>query len=379
MSIYAVVCLSVILLYAIFMLYMLFSWLRQAEVYRSDDFDDPIFISVVIAARNEQLTIKDCLKDLVSQQYSNKHFEVVVVDDYSQDHTFEIVSGIQVEYPDLIKVYRLADLNDSGQGKKHAIREAISKSKGDLIITTDADCKFGKGWLSAMAGYYRCNSYKMLIGPVVLSEEIGIFKKMQVVEFMGLIGVTGALCFSGRPIMCNAANMAFEKSLYEKYQHLIFNNYSSGDDVFFLQAVKAGESSKAIGFIKCKEAIVYTPAKTSIGEFLMQRKRWASKASAYKDSEAKLISLLVLSSNLVVFLSTLFLFFNSDFFSLALLLFTVKTLVDFTFLYVVSGFFNLKKYFWLFIPEQLIYIAYVIFIAVFSQFGTYRWKNRDVV
>src|SRR5689334_6392955 len=105
---------------------------------------DKRFISVLIAARNEENNIVPLLNALNAQTYSKDHFEVIVVDDYSSDKTGQKVKDFLMKNIRLIQPFGQPDQSS----KKKAITTGISLAKGELIVTTDADCIPGIEWLS---------------------------------------------------------------------------------------------------------------------------------------------------------------------------------------------------------------------------------------
>ena len=91
------------------------------------------FISVVVAARNEEVQIADCLSGLAIQDYPD--YEVVVVDDGSTDSTAALIAGWVEKDPR----FKIVQLSGSGS-KKAALTAAIKEATGEVIATTDADC-----------------------------------------------------------------------------------------------------------------------------------------------------------------------------------------------------------------------------------------------
>ena len=105
-----------------------------------------VSLSVIIPARNEANNIENLLLDLQKQQYSD--FEVIVVDDHSEDNTLEVVERFIQSNP----WCRL--LSNLHSGKKAALTLGIESAKGSIIVTTDADCRISSGWLSALKRYF---------------------------------------------------------------------------------------------------------------------------------------------------------------------------------------------------------------------------------
>ena len=123
----------------LFVLLLILMWnlfvLRRRNFTEPDDSDQP-FISVLVPARNEEHNIKSVLESLLTQDYPN--FEVIVLNDHSEDKTGEIISSIKEKYPSL-KVLEGMPLPEGWTGKCFACTQLFENSKGEYIIFTDAD------------------------------------------------------------------------------------------------------------------------------------------------------------------------------------------------------------------------------------------------
>ena len=97
------------------------------------------YISVCIPARNEERDIKNCVESLLNQNYPN--FEVIVVDDNSNDNTAKIVCSMAEQYPNLIFVAG-AQLASGWTGKPYALHQAYQRSRGQYLLFTDADLTY---------------------------------------------------------------------------------------------------------------------------------------------------------------------------------------------------------------------------------------------
>src|SRR5690606_1415469 len=109
------------------------------------------FVSVLIAARNEENHIGDTIRDILNQNFPQSQLEIIVVDDHSTDRTASVVRSFSDRGVKLIQLNEREPLNSY---KKKAISEAINQASGELIGVTDADCRMGGGWLSAMVSLY---------------------------------------------------------------------------------------------------------------------------------------------------------------------------------------------------------------------------------
>ena len=93
-------------------------------------------ISVLIPARNEEENIETCLKSLQKQDYPN--FEILVLDDNSEDRTAELVEGMAAK-DNRIRLIRGESLPEGWAGKPFACYQLAEKAKGSWLLFIDAD------------------------------------------------------------------------------------------------------------------------------------------------------------------------------------------------------------------------------------------------
>ena len=218
---------AILILPYVFILLKIYGSLLQLKTFKVSA-DPETFVSVVIACRNEQKNLTALIKSISLQNYSKHLFEVIIVDDNSIDKTNEIASGFT-------PVGNISTINNKGKGKKQALRAGIKAAKGNLIITTDADCRMGRNWIRTIAAFYEMNKPDMIICPVKLESAPGFFGGFQELEFMSLQGITAGSAITKEATMCNGANLAFEREVY--FNHAANLNYeiNSGDDIFFIE------------------------------------------------------------------------------------------------------------------------------------------------
>ena len=334
-------------------------------------------LSLVIAARNEEATIGLCLADLAAQTYPQQLMEIVVADDNSTDNTLAVINNFAAANPNLnIKVLALKDEPGITSYKKRALGAAIAASTGELIVTTDADCRFGPHRLEVIAQHYEDNPVSLILLPVVFSNEKSVFEKIQSLEFTGIMGITAASAGLNRPVSSNGANMAIERRLFERIGGFD-DPYASGDDVFILYKTKK-IAPKRISFLKSTEAIVYTGAQKTIGGFFNQRVRWGAKAKGFSDMAALASILLLFFSNLLV---TAVMALGLIFLPLllpALLVFGLKLIADMVFLVPVTRFYN-KAGLLVFYPLMSLWLPiYISITGLLSLRGNYVWKGRKL-
>jgi cellulose synthase/poly-beta-1,6-N-acetylglucosamine synthase-like glycosyltransferase len=332
-------------------------------------------ITVIIPVRNEVENIGHLLADLSRQTYKN--FEVIVADDSSTDNTLALVQAYASSASFVLHPLSLTD-ERTASPKKRAITQSIARAKGELIITTDGDCRVGPNWLLAFAAYYQETNAKMITGPVTFTTERSVFDSLQTVEFSSLIGSGACTLALGRPTMCNGANLCYVKEVFREVDGFAgVDHLASGDDEFLMHKVAARYPGE-VRFLKSTDAIVQTQPHQSWRAFYNQRKRWASKWRAYKSWLPSLLAVFVFLSNgapvlvLVAWLTGLVTV------NTVLVVMAMKALTEFLFLRQVLVFLQ-KKSSVNFIPlTQLLYPVYVVFFGLAAQGKGYQWKGRNL-
>ena len=334
------------------------------------------FVSVIIPFRNEENILQRNLASVESQSFPKDRYEIIYVDDNSDDNSVKVIEdNISSNNVRIIKSEN--NFNDRAH-KKLALKMAIENSKGEIIITTDADCFHGRDWLSTMVKKFDMET-GFVSGPVEFVDDGKIFSKLQKLEFSSLIVVGAALIGINEPIICNAANLGFRKSVFKLVNGYEDNlNLSSGDDEFLMQKISTRTDYK-VKFCYDKNAVSYTHPNKTIKEFVNQRKRWASKSFYYvkKSITLKLLFIYIFYlSFLIQFLLGIFydkLFFVSLMFNFIFKVFTENQIVrrESTDLFKKV---SLK----LFLLAEILHIPYIILAGFSGLFGNYEWKGRKV-
>jgi glycosyltransferase involved in cell wall biosynthesis len=316
-----------------------------------------VFVSVVIACRNEEKNLPQLLSNIALQNYPAELHEVIIVNDNSTDNTFQVAVENNA-------IGSLEALNNIGRGKKQALRTGIGAAKGNLIITTDADCRMGKNWIRTIAAFYEANKPDMIICPVQLDRCKGIFGKFQELEFMSLQGITAGSAISGNATMCNGANLAFNRNTYSHHSNNLHDEINSGDDVFLLHSLKNSEQSKIL-WLPSSDALVTTTSSSSFMSYLSQRSRWISKAKAYKDRYTIILGLVTF---IAIFLQIAYFFgtlISPSLLWVFLSVIFLKSIPDFLILMNTTGWYTKRELMWWFLPVQLVYPLYVLSVVFY--------------
>lgn len=232
-------------------------------------------VSVVVAARNEAIFIEGCLRALGQQDYPSDKYEVIVVDDGSTDGTDRLAIDSQ-DGPTAMRLLRTG----GGGSKKAALSLGISAAKGEIILSTDADCLVAAGWIRGMVAHFS-EGVGFVIGYSQIGSEGQIGNWRQGYEAADFANLMNCICGSagwGHPMAASGQNLGFLRRIfdevggYEKVMHR-----ASGDDVLLLQMVR-NLHTWSIVFASDKNTFTRHPFAGSWSKLLAQRSRWASNA-----------------------------------------------------------------------------------------------------
>lgn len=355
------------------------SWEKMPMVVIKEDKEPITTISVVIAVRNEETNIPGLLESLSQQNYPKHLFEVILVDDHSDDKSFQLLNSFDyktMRHQIISLSTTLADNSGLPSYKKKAIETAISYATGKLIVATDADCRFNKDWLLTIAQYYETTGAKFIAAPVRIiptQSFVGIF---QLLDFISLQGITAAAVFRKKLSMCNGANLAYEKAAFEEVNGFAgIDNIASGDDMLLMHKIFLKYPDSVL-YLKHSSAIVDTAAVESWKAFFQQRIRWASKAMHYQDKRIFWVLMLVYFVNVGFAVLGILSFFSSTALFFFLILLLGKWLIEQPFMATVSQFYSQSRYMVWFPLLQPVHILYTIVAGWLGQFGQFEWKGR---
>ncbi len=338
---------------------------------------NPAGVTVVVAVRNEEDNVQQFISSLADQNYPRDKWEVVVVDDDSQDETLRLLESLSLSYQNL-SYHRLdSPANFIGSFKKRALAYGIAQAKFSRVITTDADCSFPREWLATTIGFMRRNDLQFVSGPVrVLSGDI-TGSSLWELETGALMIVGASFLAWGKPNMCNGANIAFDKQAYERVDgYGGFETVVSGDDEFLLYKIWR-RYPKRIGYLKHQDAMVDTAPPKSWKEMLDQRKRWSGKWKHHRSWTTRGLATFIFifhSSWLMIHVGALLAWFPWQWLPA---LWGLKIGAELSVMRAAFGF-QEKRFPWgWFLIGQLLYSPYAVVMGLAANFGSYKWKDRS--
>ncbi len=364
-----IITIGIFTLYALYMLYFLTGLYRVGKQPAVFSTLEP-FVSVIIAARNEEENIGALLTDLIAQSYNKSKLEIIIANDRSSDKTGQIISDYQVKYKH-IQVVKIEEKAEHMTPKKYALTKAIEQAKGELIISTDADCRVPVNWVSSFVKQFDAETGVVVGYSKVDAKPDSFFHNYQKIDFLALMSANAGSFGWNVPWTGSGQNIAYKRSLFDKINGFeSVADQVSGDDFYLVQAIsklaKARYNSNPEGFVK-------TQPMESVNAFLQQRTRWASNSRKLFDSDFFFLLFLFLN----LFVNTLL--FSGLFFSSAWTylpsLFGIKLLFDSMVVAYGSIIFDTKFNIGIYLLWAFFQPLYTPLLAVKSMFGKFHWKE----
>lgn len=325
--------------------------------------DSSLSVTLIIPFRNETLNLATLCKCIDELKYSA--LEVVFVDDNSEDESERIIQ---------LKNHAYRIIKNKGEGKKEAVRTGVEIATGDILVFTDADCRFHPFWVMNLIAYFKDDTVSMVCGPVLQFQRTR-FDALEYLDQLSLVAMAAGLGGVGHPVMCSAANMAIRKKEFP-LNEIHGDNLSSGDDVFLLHHLK-GEGKK-IQFPWSKEVVVETESSGNLMNFLRRRARWGAKAGNYKDPLSLLLAMAVLLFNALLVLLLLHSAVFSAHWAITLICLAWKAGIDFLLLFLSNTKMGGGAKWMYFIPAFVFHMFYVFPVAFYGLLFKGQWKERKI-
>ena len=241
-------------------------------------------VTIVVAARDEEEAIAACLDDVLAQDYPQDLLEIIIVDDGSVDATAEFVSDRASldRRLTLMTVDRDEPTAAVGRGpqlvaKKRALTLGIEAASGEIILTTDADCRVPATWVTGMVAYFEAD-VGLVAGFSAIAGSHQLRHGLEGLDFLMLMGCAAGAMGNGRPMGASSQNLGYRKAAFDEvggYDKVA--DRVSGDDVLLVQLIRRLTSWRMV-FASDPETFVSHPATRSWKQLLKQRQRWASNA-----------------------------------------------------------------------------------------------------
>lgn len=226
-------------------------------------------VSILIAARNEEKNIINCLQAIAGLSYPASGLEVLIGDDHSEDQTAFLARQFIQDKPHF-KIIHITHTIGKAKGKANVLAQLALQAKGDFLFITDADVQVPPRWIETMME--ACLPDTGIVTGTTLVKGPGVFNKLQSLDWLFALGLIHLASTVNIPVTVLGNNMLVTKQAYLAtggYENMPF---SVTEDFVLLRAV----IQRGFGFVHVVQAyaLAFTEPAANLGEWLQQRKRW---------------------------------------------------------------------------------------------------------
>jgi cellulose synthase/poly-beta-1,6-N-acetylglucosamine synthase-like glycosyltransferase len=347
------------------------------------DPDQLPFVSVVISARNERENIGRCLESLINQSYPSHLYEIVAVDDRSDDETLSIIRSYAHGSP--VRIIPLEnDKPTELTGKQTALDKAIRHSRGEIILTTDADCVVPHEWISLMVRCLSDPEVGVVAGFSVIEDSPSflrkysrwrrLFLRMQAFELLTLFSAFAGGMGLGVALACTGNSLAYRRKVYEQMGGFKRIGRTVAEDNMFIQWINRNTSWKVIPCC-LRESLVTTKPKVTLRDLLTQRIRWASNSF---ENRSSVLAFMIAVYGMNLFIYPVLLFSLTGLISswIGPMAIAIKLIPEYLLVSKGMGIFGRRELMRFFLPIQPFHTLYVLICGLAGLPGKARWKGR---
>ena len=325
-------------------------------------------VSVIVPARNEAGNIDACLRALVAQTYPSKRVEIIVVDDRSTDGTAERVGHWSRRSPHVRCVSVAERYCDCP--KKNALWHGMAQSRGEIVLTTDADCRPGPRWIASTLAHF-APDVGMVIGhaPLLKNEKAlsGLLSLQALVVSTLAAGSAGL----GFPMTCSGRNLSYRRKAFDEVDGFAeIGHIVGGDDVLLMRRI-AQKSAWKIRFNADADAFV--PSASHADHLIHRQARYQSKTVHYG------IPVLILAVAVYIFHAALFAlpvlyWVDAELFFATGVCLVAKVIADAVFLLCGAARFESLKLLWWFPALEILIAPYIVIVCALGTCSSFKWK-----
>ena len=324
--------------------------------------------SVVVPARDEAANIDACLRALVAQTHPAEHMEIIVVNDRSTDDTADRVGQWTRRLPHIRCISVAQEYCDCP--KKNALWHGIAQSRGEIVFTTDADCRPGPRWIASTLAHF-ASGVGMVIGHAPLLKNEKALSGLLSLQALIVSTLAAGSAGMGFPLACSGRNMAYRREAFDAVNGFAdIGHIVGGDDVLLMRQV-AQKSAWKIRFNANADAFV--PSASHADHLIYRQVRYQSKTIHYG------IPVLILAVAVYIFhtiLLTLPILYwvNAGLFQAIGVCLALKMIADAAFLFCGARRFKSLNLLWWFPVLEILIAPYIVIVCALGTCSPFKWK-----
>ena len=241
---------------------------KQKRFFKTND--EYPNISILIAVRNEEDNIIDCLKSLELLDYPKDKIEILIGNDQSTDQTEQLITDF-IQGKAYFKLINIFNQMGKAKAKANVLAHLFENSSHEIIFVTDADIHVNANWIKSIVPYFNNHKIGIVSGTTVVNGK-GFFTNMQSIDWLYFSGLLIAFDNLGLKSTAVGNNMAVIKKAYLAtggYQNL---DFSVTEDLALFKAIK-NKGYESINLLE-NDNLNQSKPQYSLMNFLHQRKRW---------------------------------------------------------------------------------------------------------
>ena len=327
------------------------------------------FVSVIVAARNEETNIGVCIESLLKLDYPRDKLEIIIMNDRSTDRTGEVVRSYLSSNPELVCM-EAVETEGRLKGKTRALVQAIKKSKGEIIFTTDADCTVKPSWVKDMVKYFDKNTG--VVNSYTIIEPQNVYWGFQSFDWLYLLSIASGADGINNQLSCVGNNMSYRREAYDEVGGYENIKFSVTEDFMLLKTIRDKTKWK-VKYPVNENIVNYTLPCADSKELYRQKKRWGKGGLDIRIT-GFFVGLIGWSSAAAVLFGWLFAGLE------VYLLFVIsKLLIDTLFVLVPAVKFKMYKVFIYLIPFEIYFALYAFFMPFILLFDRQVvWKEQKL-
>ncbi len=236
--------------------------------------DYPPTISILIAARNEEKTILNCLRAITQLDYPADSLEVFIGDDQSSDQTNALVADFIACKPNFHQ-FTITDQEPNLAGKANVLAQLAQHANGCFLFFTDADTQVPPEWITEVIAQFTTDVG--VVTGVTLPQGPRLFHKLQTIDWLYNLTLTHLLSYADVPITAMGNNMAVSRFAYNAVGGYRALPFSVAEDYTLFQAIV--NQNYKFRHVLNEQVLAWTKPVGTLSQFLNQRKRWMRGAT----------------------------------------------------------------------------------------------------
>ena len=307
---------------------------------------------------------------------------MVLVDDGSSDGTAKLAEESARDTGLRLTILGTAGLPGGSGSKKRALSLGVEKAEGEVVLTTDADCRLPPTWAASMARRLDDDTVGMVVGYAGIrrnSGRLGLLGGWEAVDFLNLMAAAAAGAGRGRALAASGQSLGFRKAAYDEvggYSRIMHRG--SGDDVLLMQLIRRTRRWRILFAGDAAEHVVHPPSPSLRG-LLAKRSRWASNAPFQALLDPTFFAFLATTFAMSVMLLAapiLAWWGIVSWFSVAAA-WLGKSAAEGVLFARSRQVFQRPDLHWQFLPWTLSQPLYIVAVGLFGALGRFDWKGRS--